>query len=541
MRSGKMRVGKKIAKTMANSPGFTIVELIIVIFLLTIILAVGLTFYAFGIISFNVSESQADLQQNARFLNTFITRELRIAEKVIIIDQYDGDPGTLDVSDLGLNLENPDGTFYIYIIYIKESRVYYQKVDGVDNPTSLLEGISQKVDFNLDLKVSEEKSNILQVNLFLSDDSGRTFDLNTEVLVLNVNSIDDASTGSGSAIVYQVPAPYPRIQHIAIEPQFHAYDGTVGGGGQIIDVEVITIEVSDDKEVTATLWKKDLDEVLDDEEIVNIMITPVVPGGMDPTMEDNRSKFKIELPAYPNELFFGDYYIHIDIDSVYFSQHRIYYILPVIHSIEVTPLPGKVREGTVKILTSGVPVNTPVVKEEIFDPTGKNVYIGLVKTADVQESTEYKFYDFEIIKPSDPKVKADGSIEFNIKIDPEDAAKNLFVTAKIGRLNWWEGEKLLSANAYLKELNITSGTLAPSFVGDTLTYNFTVDPDQTDITVTAALDDDRSDKVIYKNGDLIVGTSSPVNIPLEGLETVAIAVTAEDGITTRNYEINILQ
>jgi len=64
--------------------GFTVVELLIVLIVLTIVLSLGYMFFSFGLRAFSRGEQQSIAQQGIRNAANFISSEIRYAEEIII-------------------------------------------------------------------------------------------------------------------------------------------------------------------------------------------------------------------------------------------------------------------------------------------------------------------------------------------------------------------------------------------------------------------------------------------------------------------------
>ncbi|HBV98393.1 MAG: hypothetical protein JL50_20145 [Peptococcaceae bacterium BICA1-7] len=95
-----------------------------------------------------------------------------------------------------------------------------------------------------------------------------------------------------------------------------------------------------------------------------------------------------------------------------------------------------------------------------------------------------------------------------------------------------------SSNANLSELSISSGLLSPAFSEDITSYTASVGNDNSSIIVTPIAIDQNA--IVKINGNVVaVGQSSgPINLDV-GDNTITIVVTAQDGITSRTYIINV--
>lgn len=552
------RVSNKTKYLLNNKAGFTLVEVVVVMFLLAIVLVIGMTFFIFGITSFNVSERRADVQQNARHAGEYISNQLRMAQRAIIIYDYDGDLEALNVEDLKIEIDQPSQDFEVYFIFLKtdpvtgNNMIYYQEVDGSYKPANILEGISRNINCNLDFKIDNTRKNILKITVEIMDiHSDDSYLMETELLILNLNNIEiEEGIESGSAIIFQTPSPVPSVRNIFIDPQSHQY---LYGEERYIKVNMTTRQIAGGEEVAVELWKMvpDVDDIQHGIELVPLdSDIPFTPEIIITNSESvfGECEFRIKL-LEPDNLYFGYYYMFFDIvDSGLFQQRRVYYIEPTL-DITVEPLPGKAREAKVTILTGGVPEGTNVIKSTVADPendeslTGDELFVGLVEViVDDLEGTELIFYDYELSKPSAPTVLSDGSVVFYVTIDPVFDGKELYITAKIGRLSWlYDIEtEVLSANAYLESLGVVGGTLVPIFDGDVLVYEI-IDLTGDSITITAIADDINASIKISVN-DVEIIYEEPVTIDLDGGENIIdIIVTAEDGYTVRTYKITAVK
>ncbi|MFZ3583669.1 cadherin-like beta sandwich domain-containing protein [Loktanella sp. DJP18] len=95
-----------------------------------------------------------------------------------------------------------------------------------------------------------------------------------------------------------------------------------------------------------------------------------------------------------------------------------------------------------------------------------------------------------------------------------------------------------SADATLTALKLSVGTISPVFSPNTKSYTANVDHDADSIIVKASATGDAA--TIDINGTAIASGSASNPITLDvGTTTVAITVTAEDGVTTARYMLNV--
>lgn len=79
-----------------NKNGISLVELLIVLVLISVVLAVGYTFFAFGARAFNIGEARSIVQQNVRTSGDYIARQLRNAFEVQLLDASFSIPENID-------------------------------------------------------------------------------------------------------------------------------------------------------------------------------------------------------------------------------------------------------------------------------------------------------------------------------------------------------------------------------------------------------------------------------------------------------------
>ena len=544
------KLSNKTGHFLRDSSGFSLLELTIAVLLLAAVISIGFTFYFFSVLSFGVGEKQVDVQQNARIVANFLSEELRIAERIIIIDEYTGDLKELDFQalkdDMGIDIDDPAddpaNRFYVYFIFLRDNSIYYQEVDGTDQPAVLLEGISQKVDFDLAFKKSEEKDNLLRFDVSATNkDDGRTYHLDSEVLALNLDNIEDEllSSDEGTAIVYQVPAPFPSIRGVTLQPSEIISYGTFD-----LDIKVITNEVSDGRIVTPEVRKINQDGP-------SSPVAGVIYDPAEPEVLNDESEFRITLPA---TAYFGDYYVLINVDSVSFPRYRIFYLLPVIHDDQpIKPRPGVPHYGEVTIETSGVEEDTEVVKTTDPDPEGDQLFISFIRRTipqgeDFDPSNEDHFEHVEFsIDPEAPAIDADGKATFLIHSEAltDYPYEDFYLRAKIGRIDW----QLIGQpfNPYLFDLEVSYMNGASidfvdaegayiDFDPETLDYTVNLVEGTEEVLVNATLQDERSSMTI--NG---VDTTSGDDYKVENLENdmvISIVVTAGDG-ESKEYSITI--
>ncbi len=243
-----------------DNRGLSLVELLIALFLLGIVLALGYNYFFFGMNTFNRGEQQADIQQNARLAADFITRSTRIAERLVILEEgYN-----LDTVMDELNLESED--YYVYHIFEDNGSLWHSRIKEGESESELFEAISGQIDFELDFDLGSSTPNTLALQITANDQrSDSNFVLDTEILILNLASIEKRSDSSGRAILYQVPAPPgPTIMGMKVSPHYYVRDElntgpdnlqftiyTYGLAGENVQFDVQLIDLEDNSFISS--------------------------------------------------------------------------------------------------------------------------------------------------------------------------------------------------------------------------------------------------------------------------------------------------
>ncbi|MEI6395913.1 MAG: cadherin-like beta sandwich domain-containing protein, partial [Verrucomicrobiota bacterium] len=93
-----------------------------------------------------------------------------------------------------------------------------------------------------------------------------------------------------------------------------------------------------------------------------------------------------------------------------------------------------------------------------------------------------------------------------------------------------------STNTALASLALSAGTLTPAFAGNTVSYTATVSNATASLTVTPTAA--QTNATITVNGSTVASGSPSGAITLVvGANTITVAVTAQDGVTVRNYTV----
>ena len=167
-----MTIQAKSKEISYNQSGLTIVEMLVALTLLSIVLAMGYSYFFFGNTTFNKGEAQSNMQRDIRQTAAFITAEVRYATEIEMIDTPTPSSG--------------DGFHYISI---EGSRIKYTDPSG--NITYKTEAVLQELTPMFTLKW-ENSRNIMHFRL-LGSDEAQTYKLETKALLYNIRGQAEAS------------------------------------------------------------------------------------------------------------------------------------------------------------------------------------------------------------------------------------------------------------------------------------------------------------------------------------------------------------
>ena len=442
--------------------GFMVVELIISLALLLIVLALTFTFYSFGSSSFQIGETQTDVQQNARLAANFITKEIRICERIVIVDEYEhagaGNElgGPLDVADLDHFDQDDVGEFsHLYHLFLHDGLIYHQKINGIDEPKPVVQGITDKVIFDLEFSPSQVEPNLLNFNILVEDiASDRDFYLDTEVLALNLMDVEEVLTagGTGSAIYYLIPAPPEAlIRRVALNDEL--INVFADPGMNTIDVLVETANVADDARVYLELFR-----FSESGPHNPVHLDAYSIQGDLPKITNNTSQFTVGLDdniLLNNNFYYGDYFARISVDGVTFPQRRNFYLLADLSSLNVSQR-GKSHISRVEFTTRGVETGTDITAVQgVPDGLSDNLEIGMI-------DSNGNAVQFNL--QGTPTIDSNGEASFNIQLDNnEDSIKAIDLIIAIGKTS--EEVSNIYGYQHIREINISGSTVTVSTTG----------------------------------------------------------------------------
>ena len=508
-----------IKSLIRNRRGFALLELIITLTLLGILLAMGFMFYSFGVVSYNIGEEQTDIQQNARLAADFIISELRVAEAVTIVDGY----GDLDIDDFDMDHaeETP-----VYYIYVKNNAIYYQEHGDLaagempgegTNLTAILENISTNMDFELSFakSASADKANILEFDLSAKNiNSDRKYDLDTQLLVLNLDEIEEhnLSGDSGTALAYQVPAPeHPLIRRVSIQGS-HSHNWDNSDDKLDIQVYVETLNVDDDKTVKLEMFR--IGEGGIQEPVSRVAEKTSVIAG-DTVRFYNDDSLKV-----PNNLSpFGSYYVSITVDcqsvsdtcdgscgGLCLSKGQFYHIYPKLWDFVIGEMHQPPKMANVEFKTGGVPIGEEVVLGTVgmFQDTYEgDDWDNIVLFVYDVEGEEYLDDNILSIDGDFSVDKEIGELDFEVRFEGYDgksgpdyariySGKELRFEFYVGGATFRETINTPDIVYYLSSLEAepdnTDVTLTPVFDPEISEYEVTVGLDMDNIVIEAEHD-----------------------------------------------------
>lgn len=462
MLAAQMKLKCLIKSVLRTRDGFTVVELLIALALLLIVLALTFTFYVFGSSSFQVGETQADVQQNARLAANFITKEVRVCERIVVVDEYEhagaGNElgGPLDVTDLNHFDQDDVGEFsHLYHLFLHDGLIYHQKINGTDEPKPVVEGITDKVLFELEFSASQVEPNLLNFNILVQDfASDREFSLDTEVLALNLVEIEEALTAgdTGSAIFYLIPAPPEAlIRRVALNEEL--INVFADPGMNTIEVLVETANVADGARVYMELFRFSLSGPHDP-----LHLDAYSTQGDLPEITSDTSQFTFVLDdniLLNNDFYYGDYFARISVDGVTFPKRRNFYLLADLNVLDVSQR-GRSHVSRVNLVTRGVEAGTAITAVQgVPDGLSNNLEIGLI-------DSNGNAVQFNV--QGTPTIDSNGEASFNIQLDNnEDSIKAIDLIAAIGKT----AEEILNIYGYqhIRAIDISGNTVTISTAG----------------------------------------------------------------------------
>ncbi|RUL49806.1 RCC1 domain-containing protein [Lysinibacillus antri] len=318
---------------------------------------------------------------------------------------------------------------------------------------------------------------------------------------------------------------------------------------------VITLSAADGELVTDSSFKVTVDSVNDLPELGNVD---------DLVVSENRESVKVPMVITDKDTPIGQLTVSatssneqlIKSNSIVAKMENENWLL------EVTPEKDQSGESTItivvndgvglvnktfKILVNKLPIaqNVIIKGDPKIDEVLTGSYLYISEDGINEEGSIYKWYVADDENGTNNKT-IDNAINSTYKVTESDRGKYIqfeVQPAKIGGVkgkafkSQWIGP-IVSENANLSDVKLNNGTLSPVFNESIENYNVNVSNNITNLLLTPIGSDSRAS--ISVNGKIVVsGTSSePINLSV-GKNTITIIVTAEDGMTTKTYTVEV--
>ncbi len=171
------------SQVIKHQGGFTVIELVLALFILGLVLAGAYSFFIFSWSSFDRGSSRAVVQNNLRMAAEEITKEVRYAESIEIIDS-EAIPGSAENDDVYIFLNNNG------------------RIERKDSSGSRI--IPHELDSNVLFDLSFDESGNSDLLKFIIEEINSGMEFDTEVRILNLsvsgNSIKGESNGTAIKI-----------------------------------------------------------------------------------------------------------------------------------------------------------------------------------------------------------------------------------------------------------------------------------------------------------------------------------------------------
>ncbi|WP_255570532.1 S-layer homology domain-containing protein [Cohnella sp. CFH 77786] len=149
------------------------------------------------------------------------------------------------------------------------------------------------------------------------------------------------------------------------------------------------------------------------------------------------------------------------------------------------------------------------------------------RTADAQAKLAVD--GVEAVSGTAKSVRIPDDGEIAVRVTAEDGVTDREYTLKVTR-------QAAGTNAKLSALSVAGSVLSPGFDPERLAYTVEVSQTAKDVQVTAQTADSKA-KLTIDGVEAVSGTAKTVRIPNDG--KIAIRVTAEDGVTVREYSLQV--
>ncbi|PKM83455.1 MAG: hypothetical protein CVU88_02870 [Firmicutes bacterium HGW-Firmicutes-13] len=153
--------------------GISFLETLMVLSLISMVLVLGYSFYAFGARIFAIGESQTNMQRDIRLAADFITREVRNSRSLSLMDFLD--------SPIKENF---------YYIYLEHNCIKHIDQDGMESRKT--DAVIEELIFELK-EVPEANNRVLLRFKITGKDGEQDYILESEVLLNNISSLSPIS------------------------------------------------------------------------------------------------------------------------------------------------------------------------------------------------------------------------------------------------------------------------------------------------------------------------------------------------------------
>ncbi|MVN21798.1 Ig-like domain-containing protein [Mucilaginibacter arboris] len=187
-------------------------------------------------------------------------------------------------------------------------------------------------------------------------------------------------------------------------------------------------------------------------------------------------------------------------------------------TVIINPQPTTANAGTIPILTTATTTSATL--------NGNQPTAGTGSWSQISGPTTATFVNAALYNTSVGNL-APGTYVFRWSITNScnTSTSNVTITVK-------------SSNANLTNLTLSAGTLLPAFTAAIISYTATVADNAASITLTPFTADPNA-TVKINNTTVVSGNASgPIDLPV-GSTNVQIVVTAQDGVTTKTYNVNV--
>ncbi|MFM8720684.1 MAG: cadherin-like beta sandwich domain-containing protein [Chthoniobacterales bacterium] len=203
------------------------------------------------------------------------------------------------------------------------------------------------------------------------------------------------------------------------------------------------------------------------------------------------------------------------------------------YSVTVTRAPGTNADLAGLVLSSGTLNPTFASGTTSYAAGVGNAVASVTVTPTAADSTASIKVNSSPVpseSPSSPIILSVGNNTITVLVTAQDGSTTKTYTVTVTRAP--------SANANLSALVLSTGILSPQFAASTTVYSADVAIAVTSITVTPTVADATA-SVTVNSSPVPSGTASGAIALSSGANAIAIAVTAQDGTTTKTYDVTV--